>query len=86
MSSVWQVHTVVLHHFTAFLPPPLIFSISESFFPTCHSSLSQVQHSLSTWQKRGDWVGRDVEVVGSDEEDEEKEAVVPVEVEARREG
>lgn len=45
-----------------------------------------MQHSLSTWQKRGDWVGRDVEVVGSDEEDEEKEAVVPVEVEARREG
>lgn len=45
-----------------------------------------MQHSLSTWQKTEDWVGREVEVVRSDEEDEEKEAVVPVEEEASREG
>lgn len=68
---------------------PCSRSQSLSLFPPAfHTSIvpSQVQQSRSTWQKRGDWVGRDVEVVGSEEEDEEEEAVVAVEEEARREG
>lgn len=43
-----------------------------------------MQQSRSTWQKRWDWFGRDVEVEGSDREDEVEEAVVLEE--ARREG
>lgn len=64
-------------------------SLSSLFPPAFRPSvvLSQVQQARSTWQKSGDWVGRDVEVEWSDEEDEEEDAVVAVEEEeARREG
>lgn len=88
VSSVWQVHTVVLHHITA-----SVLALFLHFWAYFHLrlfpaiSLSQVQQARSTWQKRGDWVGRDVEVEGSDEENkEEEEAVVVEEEEARREG
>ena len=85
VSSVWQVHTVVLHHLIAFFLA-LFLSFCIFFPPVALPSkfLSQVQQSRSTWQKRWDWFGRDVEVEGSDREDEVEEAVVLEE--ARSEG
>lgn len=81
VSSVWQIHTVVLkqslHYltFSSLLHPSFrVSSIIRSLFPF------QVQQSWATWQKSGERDGREVDVEGS-EEDEEEETV-----EERREG
>lgn len=58
-------------------------SLPSPFSPFPPPRAVQVQHSRSTRQNRGDWVGRDVEVVGSYEREEEEGARW---VEARREG
>lgn len=62
-----------------FLPPSTASSVCESiqqfFRPITALAVltcpAQVQQARSTRQNRGDWAGRDVEVVGSEEREEE---------------